>query len=315
MVAEPTRFTHYLNQNILPVTQTEVRECADRDATLTLASHAPSCGVTYEPVEDLIVSIVLESHHSPVVRDIGAGRQSFVESPGCILITPPRTPSYWYFESTPLVLHLSVPGSRAEEFLGEESSGGTDLIERLAEQPIYDGLVTQLASRMWSALGDGNAFSDTFNVHALKTLLSVLRCRAPQPSAGATANHRRGALAPWRLKQVMALMAGRLDQNISIDDMASSVELSPDHFLRSFSAATGRTPHQWLTELRMEKAKQLLRQTPMTAAEIALELGYSSPGHFSSRFRQIVGMSPGSWRHAFSSDPSAGAPGQAALPA
>lgn len=306
------RFTNYVNDNLLPVTQIEMRECAGSEAMLALASHAPSCGVNYDPVEDLIISIVLESQHSPVVRDIGAGRQNFIEAPGCILVTPPRTPSYWYFESTPLVLHVTVPSARAEAFLDMHLGGRADALERLAEQPIYDPLVSQLASRMWSALADINPYSSAFNTHALNTLLAMLCNERLSPSA--PHNKKSGALAPWRLKQVTALMLGRLNEQVSVDEMAASVDLSTDHFVRSFSIATGRTPHQWLTEMRMERAKRLLRETQLPANEIALELGYSSPGHFSSRFRQVVGMSPSVWRQAFANDPHE-SDDQAALPA
>lgn len=301
MAEAPSRFTSYVNDNRLPVTQFEVRECANRDAVLALASHAPSCGINYDPVEDLIISIVLESQHSPVVRDIGSGRQSFIEAPGCILVTPPRTPSYWYFESTPLVLHVTVPTERAEQLLDMHMGDRADAFARLAAQPIYDPLASQIASRMWSTLANANEYTSAFNAHALNTLLAILCCERLAP-AGA-ANAKRGALAPWRLKQVTALMASRLHEPPSIDELANSVELSPDHFLRSFAAATGRTPHQWITEMRMEKAKRLLRETQLPATEIALELGYSSPGHFSSRFRQVVGMSPSVWRQAFANDP------------
>lgn len=304
MTEAPSRFTSYVNDNVLPVTQIEVRECANRDAVLALASHAPSCGINYDPVEDLIISIVLESQHSPVVRDIGKGRQSFIEAPGCILVTPPRTASYWYFESTPLVLHVTVPTERAEQLLDMHMGDRADAFARLAEAPIYDPLVSQLASRMWSSLAQApNEYTDAFNAHALSTLLAMLCCERLAPASAVSS--RRGALAPWRLKQVTTLMGNRLHEPLSIDELAASVELSPDHFLRSFAAATGRTPHQWVTDMRMEKAKRLLRETQMTASEIALEIGYSSPGHFSSRFRQVVGMTPTVWRHAFANDDGA----------
>lgn len=295
------RFSHYVNDNILPVTQIEIRESRHHDAVLALASHAPSCGISYGPVDDLIISIVLVSNHSPVVRDIGTGRRRFIEGPGCILVTPPHTPSYWYFESTPLVLHVTVPGARAECFLDMHLNGRIDAFNRLAEKPIYDSLATQLGSRIWLASADISSFSSTFNTHALSTLLSILCCQRLAPRIASPA--RCGALSPWRLKKVTALMVNRLHKPMSVEALAASVQLSADHFLRSFAAATGHTPHQWLTQMRMEKAKRLLRETRLPATEIALDLGYSSSGHFSSRFRQVVGMSPSIWRRTFANDP------------
>ncbi|WP_278069448.1 helix-turn-helix domain-containing protein [Brevundimonas sanguinis] len=297
------RFTHYVNDHILPVTQIEIRECANRNAVLALASHAPSCGVNYDPIDDLIVSIVLVSNHSRVVRDIGGGRQNFIEAPGCILVTPPKTPSYWYFESTPLVLHVTVPGDKVKEFTDRGGFGSGQSLRHTADQPFYDPLISHLAYRMWSVLGDPMENAVAFNTHAIAILMSVVYAENVETPTRPKTGDRRNALAPWRLKQVTALMTDRLSQGLTVDEMADSVELSTDHFLRSFATATGRTPHQCLTEMRMEKAKQLLRGTELPAAEIALELGYSSPAHFSSRFRQIVGISPSAWRKAFANDP------------
>lgn len=296
----PARFMHYVDENLLPLNRIDVRECANHSAVLALASHAPSCGVHYEPIEDLIISVVLESQHSQVQRDVGSGTQRFVEAPGCILITPPHRPSYWYFESTPLVLHVTVSSEHAKAFITAHAAGRVDVLERLADQPVYDPLVSHLASRMWSALADASTDSEVFNTHALDTLLAILYC-GPLASRANSAT-RRGALAPWRLKVVTTLMADRLDETLTVEEMANRVELSTDHFLRSFAAATGRTPHQWLTEMRIEKAKQFLRETQRSTTEIALDLGYSSPGHFSSRFRQLVGMTPTAWRRTFANN-------------
>ncbi|MCL4780481.1 MAG: AraC family transcriptional regulator [Gammaproteobacteria bacterium] len=301
MAAAPSHFTSYVKENLLPITQIEVRESANRDAILALASHAPSCGISYAPVDDLIISIVVESQHSPVVRDVGSGRRTFVESPGCILVTPPRTASYWHFESTPLVLHITVPTERAEHLLDVHVGTQADTLTRLAERPLYDSLISQLASRMWSSLADTAPHTNTFITNALNTLLAIL-CheRTGAPAGGSS---RRGWLVSRHFKHVTTLMANRLHDPPSVHEMASSVGLSPDHFLRSFAAVTGRTPHQWLTEMRIEKAKRLLRETQMPTTEIALELGFSSPGHFSSRFRQVVGMAPTVWRHTFANQP------------
>ena len=303
MPAAPARFTGYVDRNLLPVREIEVRERGD--ATLALASHAPSYGVTYEPVDDLIISVVQASTHSLVVRDVGLGRQAFTEEAGCILVTPPGRRSYWYFEGTPLVLHLSISGAQVARFLrsmGVAPHDDDSPLSALASGPLYDPLVGQLAARIWASTAIDDAASEAFCRHGVEALLAILYRTAMETREAERAPARCAALPAWRLKQVTALIAERLSDGISVEEMARFVGLSPDHFVRSFAAATGKTPHQWLTEMRIERAKGLLRDPSATTTLIALELGYSSPSHFSSRFRQVVGMSPTTWRQTFLAD-------------
>jgi len=60
--------------------------------------------------------------------------------------------------------------------------------------------------------------------------------------------------------------------------------------------ATGRTPHEWLTKLRLERAQELMRNPKMPLTEIALAVGYQTPSAFSAAFRRDTGMTPSSFR-------------------
>ena len=67
--------------------------------------------------------------------------------------------------------------------------------------------------------------------------------------------------------------------------------MSEFHFSRVFKKTTGLAPSQFFTRLRMEKARQLLREADKTMIEAGLEVGYSSPSHFAQIFRREVGTS------------------------
>ena len=286
--ASPARFSHYLDTHSLPIATASVRPCSD-GRLMALVEHAPSDGLLFEPIDDLVVSIVMKSVQTKVIRDIGWGRQEFTEAAGCILVTPPNCRSYWHFEGAPMGLHISVPSDRIPDWLGIDRS-------QLAEYPrgpIYDQLVSQLVGRMWNA-NAGAPRAAAFVDHALGVILNLVL--APEASAAARSAP---ALASWRLNKVMALMNERLRAGVSIEELARAIELSPDHFLRSFTVATGRTPFQWLTERRIEVAKELLQRHDMQITDIALDVGYSSSAHFSTRFRKLVGMSPREWRATF----------------
>jgi AraC-like DNA-binding protein len=86
--------------------------------------------------------------------------------------------------------------------------------------------------------------------------------------------------------------AGPLD----IPALARSAHLSPAYFSRSFRAAFGETPHQYLLGRRMERAKALLRGGDMSVTEVCLAVGFTSLGSFSAQFRRLVGISPTAYR-------------------
>jgi len=85
-----------------------------------------------------------------------------------------------------------------------------------------------------------------------------------------------------------------------LSDVARAACLSPYHFHRSFTVAFGKTPHQYLTAHRLERAAQLLRRTPMSVTQICFDSGFESLGSFSSLFRRNFGTSPREFRNSAS---------------
>ncbi|MBQ0000854.1 MAG: response regulator [Clostridiales bacterium] len=86
------------------------------------------------------------------------------------------------------------------------------------------------------------------------------------------------------------------NENISLNMVAASVNLSPSHFSTIFSQKTGRTFIEYLTYVRMEKAKELLRSTSLRSSEIAFEVGYKDPHYFSYLFKKTQECTPREFR-------------------
>jgi AraC family transcriptional regulator len=84
--------------------------------------------------------------------------------------------------------------------------------------------------------------------------------------------------------------------NLDLPTIAAESGYSRTHFLRTFRASTGYSPHDWLTRLRIEEAKIRLLKKPDSLIDIALDCGFSSHGHFSNTFRKIVGVTPREYR-------------------
>lgn len=83
---------------------------------------------------------------------------------------------------------------------------------------------------------------------------------------------------------------------VSLNEVAAQVNLSPSHFSTIFSREVGETFTEYLTHIRLEKAKELLRTTPLKSFEIAAQIGYNDPHYFSYVFKKHLGFSPKEFR-------------------
>lgn len=107
---------------------------------------------------------------------------------------------------------------------------------------------------------------------------------------------RRAGLAKWQARQTLAYIEANLTSKIGIGDLAKVVSLSKSHFCRTFRESLGLPPMVYVAVRRVERAKALLCSTTEPIAEIALACGFADQSHFSRRFRDLVGMTPGRWR-------------------
>ena len=115
----------------------------------------------------------------------------------------------------------------------------------------------------------------------------------------------RGGLAPWQLRRAQEIMRSHLDEAVPLAELARACKLSPGHFARAFRQTTGRPPHRWLMEQRIEKAKPLLVNSTLSLAQIARTCGFADQSHFTRVFAQLVQSSPGQWRRHWRSGPVA----------
>jgi AraC family transcriptional regulator len=86
------------------------------------------------------------------------------------------------------------------------------------------------------------------------------------------------------------------DQPLTLSDIARAACLSPNHFLRSYKQLFGMSPHQFLTEKRLQEAKKLLLRTEKSITDICLEVGFQSPSSFTGLFSKRFAMSPSQFR-------------------
>jgi len=105
-----------------------------------------------------------------------------------------------------------------------------------------------------------------------------------------------GGLAAWQERRAKEFIDANLRRNLTLLEIAEQCALSPSHFSRAFRHSTGRPPHRWLLERRVDAAKAMLACENTPLATVASACGFSDPSHFSRVFSRIAGDTPASWR-------------------
>ena len=170
--------------------------------------------------------------------------------------------------------------------LDQEPANGTDFNVR--DTPI-EGLV-DLMINDFEASRPCPLYSETL-AHAL-----AMRFLLYGGSSEHTPNSSVEPLPPRILRRIRDRIEAELDTELSLASLAKESGYSRAHFLRMFRAATGLTPHQYVLERRLSTAQQLLRQSKMLLADIALKCGFSSQTHMNDVFRKRLGVTPLEYR-------------------
>ncbi|MGH6615726.1 helix-turn-helix domain-containing protein [Sphingomonas sp.] len=152
-----------------------------------------------------------------------------------------------------------------------------------------DRLLTSVLSALWHE-ADVHGASSAFFDHGVALVLQRLADLPPPPG-----NRRVYPLGPERFARVVELIESRLDDDLSVPEMAAEAGQDPSGFTRSFRATTGMTPYAFLTLRRMERAKLLLA-TGLSVTRVAGAVGYANAGKFASAFVRMCGVTPSAWQ-------------------
>lgn len=105
-----------------------------------------------------------------------------------------------------------------------------------------------------------------------------------------------GGLTSWQMRRITEYMEAHFGRAIQLSDFAQLVGMSRSYFCQAFRNTTGMSPHRWHLDARIRRSKELLLDTTLPLAQIALTTGFCDQGHFTKSFRRQVGTTPGAWR-------------------
>jgi AraC family transcriptional regulator len=190
------------------------------------------------------------------------------------------------------VAHLQIGISDAA--LMASSDGAYGEVElcpsRKFADPRLGALVAAARAEMAAGFPSGRLFMD-----------SVEQAMAVALVASHAVRHRpvrlsRGGLGSARLRRIKELIHAKMEDDLSLDEMAQAVGLSTAHFARMFRKSTGETPHQFVLRRRLERAKAMLRAPDARVLDVAVACGFKTQQHFAQVFRDVWGVCPTEYR-------------------
>lgn len=198
-------------------------------------------------------------------------------------------------ESDFQLICVELDPTRVDAFLGPKR---LLVAEALAPQMvIHDGHIAALLSTMASEVSQGCPGGALYGQSLSLALAAYLTSRF---SVKRLPNRQSLQFSEPQIRLLMDYIHANLDCEVSLFDLANLVQLRPRQFFRKFSNTFGTTPHQFIMNERVARAKELLSRGQLLA-DIAARLGFASQSHFSAVFRKVTGIPPGRFRREFRS--------------
>lgn len=177
---------------------------------------------------------------------------------------------------------ISIP----ENALGE--------VVHIPRRKHHDPLILQLVTKIRSVAGREDALARLLLDSAGETLRLLIRdTYTTRPPA---TESERDTLPPSARASIIEFLETSLESDINLESLAHLAQMSVAAFIKAFRGAFHTTPYQFLLDRRIDRAKTLLSSTRLSITEISAAVGFSTPNHFATTFRQRVGLTPRDFR-------------------
>jgi len=224
----------------------------------------------------------------------GSGNRQLI-GPRRICLTPGEATTRWEHHGHPEILQVYLRGSIYQAAVSEIYNCDTEHAELVPRFAILDPMLEQLAIAITTALRDGTA-EDGLYIDTLAQMMAVHLARGHSAQSRPGRMPTMQAMSGWRMRRVIEYIEENLDGDLSLEAMAAEVDITPIYLARAFKAAVGQSPHRYVLARRIERAKELLRNSEMPVVDVALSSGFSSQSHLSYWFQRYVGVSPAAYR-------------------
>lgn len=242
-------------------------------------------------VPHIKISIPLGKTSFQAIWQTGAGQRKKQQvREGHICVLPANLPHEVVLETKQEMININFEPAFIEQIADELTGKNVEIIEQWAAQ---DPLIQQLG------LDLEREFQQSPRLLYVESVIQVLAnhlirhyCTSRVVIEDAIAK-----LSPQKLQKTIDYIHARLEQDVTLSELADVVQMSQYRFARAFKQSTGISPHQYLLSQRIERAKKLLTLTQLQIADISYQLGFASQSHFAATFRRFTTVTPKVYRN------------------
>jgi AraC family transcriptional regulator len=255
--------------------------------------HPAGEGKTYYSDEH---SICLSLAPRPVRLLLTQGDKTRTElyAKGDFGIVPAQMPLFARWNSDDRFLQIRIASHLLQSVARETLNKNSERLELLPEFRTRDPQLEAIGMMLLAELKQENLGGKLY-IDSLANVLAVHLLRQYTTSKPHICVYE-GGLPQRQLMQVTEYIHEHLDRDIKLADLAQLLGMSQFHFSYLFKRSLEMPPYQYLLQQRVERAKQLLKQTERSIMDIALECGFNSHSHLSKQFRQLTGITPKTYR-------------------
>ena len=248
-----------------------------------------------EPVEAYMDCDTITLHlDNPVnlQRQIGTHRERGISYRGGICLDPKGQSSthFWQGE-TAVILNLFLAPSLVERVVAEMGRYDPTHVEMVRQFNIHDSLIEQIGLSLIGELESGGIAGRIYAESLANAL--VLHLLRLSSTASLLSPPKQRPLTQQQISVVQDYIYDRLNQDISLKELADALSMSVSHFCRLFKQSTGLAPHQFVIACRVERARTLLLKQEQTIAQVAQTVGFTDQSHLNRHFKHHMGISPG----------------------
>jgi AraC family transcriptional regulator len=244
------------------------------------------------PFKGPVINLHLSAPHRLVQRQHDLTRDGLVATNDAA-VTPAGVPGYWRTDAASEDMSMLLEEGFFR-WVAQEAGIDPDRIEVVpvfsAPDPQIERIGLSLLSEMENGGLGGVLYAES---QATVLALHLLRNHSSLGRGSGRKLGSEGGFSKRGLEQATDYINDNLSRKLTLAEIAGVAHMSPDHFARSFKAATGLSPHQYVIHRRVERAKSLLLDTGLTVAEVARAVGFSNPSHLAHHVRRLLGGPPG----------------------
>ncbi|ARV62822.1 AraC family transcriptional regulator [Nostocales cyanobacterium HT-58-2] len=256
--------------------------------------YQPPGQCEYQSDTEHAICVGLAAHPFRLLQVKGDRRHSSLYTKGDISVTPAGLPFLAQWDGNDHYLWIRLPLHFTQQVAQEAAEIDSEHVELLPEFRTRNRSIEQIGMMLLGELHNGGLAGRLY-VESLANVLAVQLLRnysATQPRVSLYS----GGLSDHQLQRVIDYINDYLAEEIKLSDLAELLGMSQFHFSHLFKQSMGIPPYQYVIQQRVERAKQFLKQTQISIAEVALLCGFNSHSHLSKWFRQLTGMTPKAYR-------------------